>query len=290
MVFHPPKAKVGSAFWMVMVLFVAVSLLVVGLSIYLLQGTAALSYQITPDQVRITFGWKDTAIDRSAITDVRIIEEPSRRRRHVGTHLPGTLYEGRWSFDETGQITLFATSLQPLTVIETADGRWGISPADPHAFVHTVITEGVGDFPPQPAANTTGTALLTGVLIVLTVPLPVFLTIYIVRLARRLRYELTDDRLIIYGAWRSVTLAYETISSVRVASPKGRPWRTLGMSMPGLYWGSFAWKNAGPNLTLFATRLRPLVLINVGRRTYGLSPKDHELFVTQLTKYLEPQK
>lgn len=256
------------------------------LVIYTIWGAASMRYEVTPAAVTIHFGPSHIEIARSEIDQIQIRPALSRARRHFGTAFPG-LYQGRWSFAETGPVDLYATTLKELVVIETNTQRFGISPDDPRAFQEAVQSGTRVQFSPVKSDAVwalgalgiffLGTTLIAAVL-VLQVGVP-----------RRMEYELGPDALVIHGGLRPILVPYAKITDVKVESPAGRPWKLLGTSVPGLYWGSFSWKQAGPNLKLYATRLRPLVLILSGKNTYGLSPEDPETFLAELTKRLPPQ-
>jgi hypothetical protein len=49
-------------------------------------------------------------------------------------------------------------------------------------------------------------------------------------------------------------------------------------------WGSFSWRSLGPNVKLYVTRLQPLVVLQTGGRTVGLSPEDAEGFARELKR------
>lgn len=250
-------------------------------------GARTLVYEITPSEVVITYGLKKTRIDRSEITAVELIEQPTRGRRVFGTNVPG-LKEGRWSFEETGRITLFATSLTPLLVIETESGKWGISPQDPQAFLAAVESGATGAFQPVPSGGS-GPFIALLLLVLLTAGIVVVLIFYIFRVSRNIAYELTDDAVLIHGSWRPVKIPYAKITGVRIANPEGVPLRLFGIGMPGLHWGSYGWKQAGPNLQLYATRLKPLVLISAGARTFGVTPEDDERFAAELKRRIDTE-
>lgn len=249
-------------------------------------GARTLVYEITPSEVVITYGLKKTRIDRSEMIAVELIERPTRGRRIFGTNVPG-LKQGRWSFEETGRITLFATSLTPLLVIETESGKWGISPQEPQAFLEALETGATGEFQPVPGGGA-GPLIALLLIVLLTAGIVVGLIVYVFRVGRNIAYELGDDGVLIHGSWRPVRIPYEKITGVRIANPDGVPWRLFGIGMPGLHWGSYGWKQAGPNLQLYATRLKPLVLISAGARTFGITPEDDERFVEELKKRIEP--
>src|SRR5690606_22595573 len=122
---------------------------------------------------------------------------PSRGRRIVGTNMSG-LYEGTWSFAETGRITLYATSLRPLTVIETPGRKWGISPADPEAFLTALQTGSPARFEPPTAGTPWGVIALLALPVLLSGVL-IYMFVYLTRLSRDLRYELSASELVIYG-------------------------------------------------------------------------------------------
>lgn len=285
MVFHPPKTKMGWAIRLLFAILILAVLWPMWLAISTTLGARTLAYEITPAEVVITFGFKKTRIDRSEITAVELIEQPSKGRRLFGTNVPG-LKEGRWSFEETGRITLFATSVTPLLVIETESGKWGISPQDPQAFLEAMETGMTGEFQPVPGGGS-GPFIALLLIVLLTAGIVVVLIFYVFRVSRNIAYELGDDALLVHGSWRPVQIPYAKITGIRIANPEGVPWRIFGIGMPGLHWGSYSWKQVGPNLYLYATRLRPLVLISAGTRTYGVTPEDAERFVAELKKRVE---
>ena len=82
-------------------------------------------------------------------------------------------------------------------------------------------------------------------------PLPVL------RIAQRMRYELGDDALEIHGAARPISLPYATITDARLEHLEGAPIKSAGVGLPGFYWGSFTWRQAGPNLKLHRTAPLP---------------------------------
>src|SRR5690606_34345928 len=130
-----------------------VSLVVVGLSVWTVWGLFTLRYDVTQADVVITFGPTVVEIDREQITELTLIERPTRGRRHVGTSITG-LKQGLWSFEETGRITLYATTTSSVVVIATTDGKWGSSPADAHGFLSAVEGGEPGTFDPVRASAT----------------------------------------------------------------------------------------------------------------------------------------
>jgi len=92
------------------------------------------------------------------------------------------------------------------------------------------------------------------------------------RFPQALRYELGPDGLTIRTGFRPVRVGYSEIERVEVASPKGYPARVYGTAIGSLFWGRFRWSAAGPNLYLYCTRLKPLVLLHLrSGRTIGLT-------------------
>ena len=278
MIFRATQARPHWLLW----LLICLMLLPVWLSIRTVWGAATLQYELTPAELIIHFGPKTTRIDRDAITDVTLLEQVTKGRRNFGTGLPN-LKEGRFTYAETGRITLFATSTRPLTVIATPDQKWGISPADATAFQRALTAGETGVFRPVASASTWGS--------VSTMILPVMISLgvigllgFLLRMSRRIAYELGSDALIVHGGLSPVRIPYAKMEAVESASPGGFPWRSFGIGMPGLHWGYFSWKAAGGRLKLYATRLRPLVLIRAGRQTYGLTPADEERFMAELAQ------
>ena len=282
MIYRSPKTKSGLFTWILVALLGVTSLLVLGLTVWTVWGRSSLHYELTPSHVVIAFGPTVVEIARDEITELTLIERPTRARRLVGSAMPG-LYQGLWSFEETGRIVLYATQRQPLVVIETADGKWGINPEDPESFVAAVERGATGTFEPVGASAAGGYVIMfAGVALILGTTFGVGM--YLGRLSGGIRYELGPDSLRIYGSWRPVDIPYRDIKSVAIENPGGIPARMWGVAMPGLYWGVFAWKAVGPGLRLCATRLKPLVVIRTGQRTYGLSPEDDAGFVEQLQR------
>ena len=282
MIFYPPKPRTGSLVWLLTLLTGLATLVVLGLSIWTAWGRATLRYDVTPAHLAITFGPSVVEIDRDQVRQVSLVERPTRGRRHVGTNMPG-LKQGTWSFEETGRITLYATTTDALVVIETADRKWGISPEDPQAFMAAVASGGSGTFAPVRQSATGGVVMLfvvSALLIATTVSISVFLR----RLAGTMRYEIGPDALRIYGGWRPIEVPYRAIESVSIENPSGVPLRIAGVGMPGLHWGPHQWKAVGPGLRLYSTRLKPLVVVRAGRRTYGLSPERDTEFVDELSR------
>lgn len=264
----------------------AVSIVIpVGIGVMTAWGGTTLAYELTPTSIQIHYGPKTIAIDRSEITHVRTIERPGKGRRHFGTNMPG-LKQGQWSFEETGRITLYATDTTQLTIIETDAEKWGINPADPERFQQLIRTGESDLFQPDPKSNAR-TLIATMVLIISFgfVPL-VVITVFVRRTHRHLKYELENDAVIIYGGRRPTVISYRDITHVRVANPKGTPFRLFGIGMPGLHWGAYSWKDAGPGLKMYATRLRPIVLISAHGKTYGVTPEQSEQFVHEVKSRL----
>lgn len=261
----------------------AIAIGAIALMVYTIWGALTMRYDVTPRGLTIHFGPSRIEMARDEITEVEIHASLTRARRRFGTAFPG-FYQGRWSFAETGPISLYATSLDTLVVIETERERYGISPEDPAAFLRALEAGEPAQFSAVSRDAAWGlSALGVGLLIIL------LLSVVIVgqsRVRGRIAYELGPDVLVIHGGLRPITIPYATITSARIDSPQGWPWKSFGTSVPGLHWGSFSWKQAGPNLKLYATRLRPLVLISCGRKTYGISPEDPEAFLAELQKRL----
>ena len=283
MIYRPPKANAGPAVWIFAGVTVIAAVVVAWLGISSLWGSATLRYEVTGAHAIIHWGPTAIEIDRDSIVDVAFIESPTRGRRHVGINMAG-LKQGRWSFAETGPVSLYATTTRGLVTIEAAGQKWGISPAEPEAFIEALETGQPGVFEPveqSAAAGLTFMAILTLVI----VALPAGLITSLRRLVRNIGYELRDDELWIHGSWRPVRIPYRTIDSVRVEErPAGHTTRIVGTALPGLMWGSFSWRSLGPNVKLYVTRLQPLVVLQTGGRTVGLSPEDAEGFSRELKR------
>lgn len=89
----------------------------------------------------------------------------------------------------------------------------------------------------------------------------------------------------IQTGWRPVLVPYSEIVAVEIATPRGWPLRLMGTQVGGVLWGRFYWKAAGPNLRLYATETKPLVLLRLtGERTIGITPAESDRFVEALRK------
>jgi hypothetical protein len=280
-VLRPHVAPRPRWLWVFIGLVGVVCLLLPYLSLKSLWGARTLRYELTPTEVVIRFGPERIAIPRTSIQKVTILT-PTRGVRLFGTGLPD-LQEGRWRFAETGPITLYSRSTSPLTVLETPEGKWGISPADPEAFKNALTAGQTGVFlPPAPSSISWPSLLALGLAGTL-IPIGVGgLLLYLIRVPERMAYVLTDRELEIHIGWKRIPIPYSAIRDVRVISGPGMPWRIFGAALPGLYWGRFRWKAAGQSLDLYATRYKPLVVLSLDQRTIGISPADTDGFLAEL--------
>src|SRR5690625_4863214 len=267
--FAAAEGKSQRLFWIFMAIIVIVFAITVWLLIRTMWGAKTLSYTVTSDAITITYGPDDVNIDKASITDVYIIQQPTKGVRRMGTSITG-LKEGRWSFAETGAIRLYASTTEELVIIETDEQKWGISPHDAELFINTFFAGQSGNFPPRQA---TDSSALIGVSLSLAVAILVMfaITYYIIRITRTAHYRLTDEKLLIHGGLRPVSIPLHKITSAELMEPMGMPHRLFGIGMPGLHWGSFSWKAVGPNLKIYATRLRPLIVLKSKGRTWGIT-------------------
>lgn len=266
--------------WVMLLITLGIALL----TVRTVWGMLSLAYEVAPGSVTIHYGPSDTIIARNDILQVRVETELNGLRRIAGTSMPG-VYQGRWTSDTTGPITLYATSRRPLVVIETADRRYGISPEEVEDFVAAVNSGAPGRFSPVESNSALALAALSLFpIFVLIVMMFVFSSLR--RIAERMAYELTGDALLIHGSSRPIHLPYSEITDVRLESPKGIPYQMGGVALPGFYWGACSWRGTGRHLRLHATQLRPIVLIEKGRFTYGISPREPEAFLAELKRRL----
>lgn len=284
--FRPVEGGSNGWLWGIMAVPVLTIGLMIWLSIRSIWGVAGMSYALTPTTVEIRFGPGTITLARDQIATAEVAEGLTKGRRHYGTAMPG-LYEGRWSFAETGRITLFATVQQDLVVIRMKDGTaYGITPDNPRAFVTDLEAGRTGRQAPAKGPKPWAFAAFMGFMTIIMAGVW-WMLVYYIRLPQSIRYTIDDERgLIIHGGRLHLVLPYDRITSAEAAEPRGMPWRTFGAGMPGLYWGSFSWKAAGGSLKLYATRLKPLVLIRAEGKTYGITPEDQERFVADLQRRL----
>ncbi|BAD41630.1 hypothetical protein STH2645 [Symbiobacterium thermophilum IAM 14863] len=242
-------------------------------------------YEVTPEALRIRSGFSTREIPLDEVTGVWRPEALTGGVRKFGTSVPN-LRTGRWRFNETGDITLYATRLETLVVVDTADGRYGVTPENPDAFTDALRSRLPAGFSPAGGSGTAAASMLIPLLLV-AVAVPT--TLYAVGLPSRfpqtLRYELGPDGLTIRTGFRPVQVRYADVERVEVASPKGYPIRIYGTAVGSLLWGKFRWPDAGPNLYLYCTRMKPLVLLRLrDDRTIGITPEEDERFVAELRK------
>lgn len=272
-----------SPWFKVLLLFVSlITLLPLYFGVEALWGASNLSYQVTDAELRITYAWHERSIPLSAIDSVEIVA-PVKLSRVAGTSAPG-LYAGRWTGRETGRITLYAKNLDSLLVVRTAAGAWGLTPADPAAMKAALLDRTPGGFPVR-AAGGSPWLLLSPIFLVIILLIPgtwwIFRLIY--RFPAALTYELGPSELVIETGWRPVRLPYSEIESVEATTLKGWPLRVYGSELKGVYWGLFRWTAVpGKRIHLYATQLKPIVLIRAGKRSFGLSPADSAGFVAAL--------
>ncbi len=279
--YAPAAVKPSGWFKVFAAVVVLIMLFPMWLGIRTVWGIGTMRYELTPTDLVITYGPATTRIARTEITDVRVLT-PTRGIRRFGTGLPG-LQEGRWSFQETGPIFMYSTTTRDLVVLETAQGKWGISPADRAGFQAALASGKTGVWEPVSAAHGAGPGLLMFVSLVL--PLGVAaLMIYLLRVPGTISYTLGSDALEIRLGFSRVRVLYSSLVDAEFTTPPGTPWKTWGAGLPGLYWGGFSWSKVGPNLRLYATQYKPLVVIRTQRYTYGISPDDAEGFVAELRR------
>jgi hypothetical protein len=280
--FFPPRRGRSAAGWLLLLALPVILLtaLLVGSDLY---GALTLRYAVTGSEIIIHFGIQERHIPVESIVRVWTLEEPAGAVRLAGTSTPG-LKSGRWRIKQTGPIQLYATSLDHLVVIETREGTYGITPEGGEAAIARALNERRDEtFLPTGDRREALWGLLFPLLIVALVGGVLLFTFRLIdRFARELRYELGPDGLTIETGWRPIFIPYSQIREVDLASPRGSPWRVAGTQLPGVLWGRFSWKEAGRNLSLYATQAKPLVLIRLIDKTIGINPEEGERFVEAL--------
>lgn len=239
-----------------------------------------MQYAVTPESIRIRSGFSTKEIPLDAVTDVWRPDRLTGGVRLFGT-ATSNLRTGRFRFNETGDITLYATKLDSLVVIDVSDARYGLTPEDPERLMEAIETRSPGTF--QPAGGTgraTASMLIPLALVAVAAVSALYVTGAVGRFPKALRYELGPDGVTIRTGLSPVRIGYDELERVEVASPKGFPLRLYGTAVGSLLWGRFRWPDAGPNLRLYATRIKPLVLMHLrDGRTFGITPEEDERFV-----------
>lgn len=283
--FAPHQVSSTRLLWLLFVPISLVMLLVLGITVKNLHGALTMNYNVTAGGLEIRYGITTERIPADQIRRIWTLEQPTGVVRTFGTSTAG-LKQGRWTTAETGPILLYATTLRPLLVIETEQAKFGISPADPQALTAALDEGRPGSFAPL---RVDGSLAGLWVPIWLTLLLPVLLWVVlgkVFRFPKALQYELGPDGLVIETGWRPITVRYGEIEGVAIAEPKGWPLRLYGTQVTGVLWGKFSWRPAGKNLYLYATRAKPLVLVQLAEKTIGITPADDEGFVAALQRRL----
>jgi hypothetical protein len=277
-------ARPGPSWWwrLSLILIVATPLLPLFMLVQTAWGAQNMAYTVTPDALLIRYAWTEERIPLDQIQSVAIVH-PTSRSRINGTGMPG-LYEGRWTSAETGRITLYATRLDPWVVLTTADRQWGLTPSDPTAFLAALQQRQSATFAPAAPDRSGGWAFTLVMLPGLVVgPLLWYIFYLIARFRKGLTYELGSDGLAIQTGWRPIFIRYAEIERAGEVSPTGGPSRLYGTCVSGCYWGAFTWYGVAKRIQLYATRLKPIVLIETrAGRSFGLSPEDAAGFLGAL--------
>jgi hypothetical protein len=286
MEFRPVTVKAATGWLWALVIFILVAtLLPLGLLTRVIWGGTHMTYELTASDVVIHFGSAAYEVPRASISGTEVLRQTTQRRRLNGTAVKG-LYQGSWSFAETGRITLYATGLGQVVVLHTADKTWGITPVKPEQFIADLQNGATGTYRPVEGGASPWAPASFLLFLVPVVAMAIGIVIYYVRIPKSICYYLADEGLLITGGWRRLMVPYSAITGAVEASPARGPWRKVGAAFPGLYWGSFSWRQAGPNLWLYATRYKPLVLVSTASATYGITPEESERFVAELTRRL----
>lgn len=250
-------------------------------TIDLLWGARNMGYQIEDGNLVITYSWRSESIPLSELQSIEVIE-PTGLVRVGGSSVPGH-YSGRWRSRETGPLRLYATRLDSLVLLKTAEKAWGLTPTEPAAFVSALKSGTPGRFPVSGSGSPLAVAAPMLLLILVMVPGMVYILRLIYRFPKALTYELGADALVIETGWRPVRVPYREIESVEETTLKGWPVRMVGSELKGVHWGLFAWSAVpGKRIRLYATQLKPIVLIRAGKGNFGLSPADPAGFVQAL--------
>lgn len=279
--FEAVPVKVSA--WLKVLLLVVslIMLLPLYFGVQTLWGAANLGYRVTGDALQIQYAWTRHSIPLSEITAVDLVQ-PTRLSRIAGSNAPG-LYAGRWTSKETGRIILFATRLDSLVVVRTSSEAWGLTPADPAALQAAILSRTPAEFAVRPGGASPLLVVLPLLLVLTLIPGTWWILRLIYRFPKALTYELGPSALVIETGWRPVRVPYNEIESVAETTVKGWPMRVYGSELKGVHWGLFSWSAVpGKRIHLYATQLKPIVLIRAGKRSFGLSPADAAGFVRAL--------
>lgn len=244
-------------------------------------GVYDLHYTLTETTLEISYGPTKVEIPRDEILSVEQVAV-SGGKRLFGTALPG-LQEGAWTFPETGRVELYSTEPELLTVIETSEKKYGISPADPAGFIEAVKEGAAGRW--DPASTQAGTtAVVMSVIVLAIIAGTIVLLVGVAVGAKNVLYVLDSEGVLIQMGWVKARIPYKSIESIEKVTMQGRPIRAVGTAMPGLYWGTFYFRQEKLRLKIYATEYKQLVLIHAGKNTYGLNPADADRFIDEVSR------
>ncbi len=98
-----------------------------------------------------------------------------------------------------------------------------------------------------------------------------------------LRYELGDDRLVLRCGWAAYTIHLADITGIQ-SRDLAFSWQS-SMRLPGFALGEVIYGGGTGSVTMCATRvLKGILVIEAGRKRYGLTPADEAAFVADLER------
>lgn len=211
---------------------------------------------------------------------------------------PGTLriagtsglfgYFGRYWSPGLGRFRLHATRRAGLVLVDTADGRWVLSPDAPEAFLAALRRSAPGaSAEPRPAAGVTGGAgprAAVAMIVALAGLLVAGIVAAVLGFAP-VAARVDGEAVVVERRWfGAVAIPLAEVRQAELLAPAlRRGWiRTAGTSLPGgVAYGSFSSRDLG-DFRLYAWRPGPLVRLDTTGGPVVLSPDEPEAFVAEV--------
>lgn len=200
-------------------------------------------------------------------------------RKNVGINAPG-LCVGTFTDAELGQLRLYSNCSEQAVIFAFQGRTYAITPAEPQEFLRAWQAGSTSTF----RTPRTG---LSGVTISTIVVLLGMLTLlaWLLRRTKRLAYQFDQHALRLTTAFSTLRLPYRHIQSATLAQ-KQPGVRLFGTGLPGYFTGRFAFGGNGPPVVhaVASSITTTGVLINVGERTYYLTPAQPTTFLEELNQ------
>jgi len=131
----PVPTNAGTASVIFASIIGVLSLVTVLLLLGVERGAAHMKYILDRDALVIHVGWLKTRIPYRQMESVEVTQIRGRPARTFGAAFPGFYWGHFYWKDGGGSVRLYCTRLDPVVLIRTRTGTYGVSPADTEVFV-----------------------------------------------------------------------------------------------------------------------------------------------------------